>query len=63
MDPRAFERQLVERLRTRWDAMGDMANAERAMAAAVIERLMDEVEKCRRVLPARIERILYETEG
>ena len=63
MDPRAFERQLIERLRTRWDAMGDMANAERAMAAAVIERLMDEVETCRRVLPARIERILYEGEG
>jgi len=54
---------LIERLRTRWDAMGDMGNAERAMAAEVIERLMDEVEKCRRVLPARIERILYEGEG
>jgi hypothetical protein len=63
MDPRPFERTLIERLRTPWDGMGDMANAERAMAAQVIERLLDEVEKCRRVLPARIERILYEGEG
>ena len=63
MDPRAFERNLIERLRTPWDGMGDMANAERAMAAQVIEDLLDEVEKCRRVLPARIERILYEGEG
>ena len=36
------DNDLVVRLRIRWDAMGDMANDERAAAATEIERLRKE---------------------
>jgi len=34
----------VEKLRINWDAMGEMANIERFLAAGTIQDLMDEVE-------------------
>ena len=34
---------IIERLRIKWSAMGDMANAERAEAADEIERLREKV--------------------
>ena len=36
------DNDFVARLRIRWDAMGDMANDERAAAATEIERLRNE---------------------
>jgi hypothetical protein len=40
-----------------------MANLERREAARQIRVLRDEVRKLRNVLPAHIERILYESSG
>jgi hypothetical protein len=42
------DNDLVARLRIRWDAMGDMANDERAAAATEIERLRAERDEARR---------------
>ena len=42
------DNDLVARLRIRWDAMGDMANDERAAAADEIERLRAERDEARR---------------
>ena len=42
------DNDLVERLRIRWDAMGDMANDERAAASTEIERLRAERDEARR---------------
>jgi hypothetical protein len=53
------DNDLVARLRIRWDAMGDMANDERAAAATEIERLRDERDEARRRLCAE----LLEVEG
>lgn len=39
-----IRRSLIERLRIPWEAMGEMANIERALAAGTIQDLMDEVE-------------------
>jgi hypothetical protein len=54
MDPRAFERQLIERLRTRWDGMGDIV--ERIEALEHPDRLhleaRDEVMRQRQELAA-----------
>ena len=41
------DNDFVERLRIRWEAMGDTANDERAAAAAEIERLREEAERLR----------------
>ena len=41
------DNDLVARLRIRWDAMGDMANDERAAAATEIERLRAERDEAR----------------
>jgi hypothetical protein len=43
------DNDLVARLRIRWDAMGDMANDERAAAATEIERLREAAD-ARRML-------------
>ena len=42
------DNDFVARLRIRWDAMGDMANDERAAAATEIERLRKERDEARR---------------
>lgn len=54
---------IADRLAVPWDGMGIMANAERAEARAEILRLREELERCKRLMPERISRILYETEG
>lgn len=41
------DNDLVVRLRIRWDAMGDMANDERAAAATEIERIRAERDQTR----------------
>ena len=43
------DNDLVARLRIRWDAMGDMANDERAAAATEIERLRAERDEARKM--------------
>lgn len=45
-----MRRSLVERLRIPWDAMGDMANAQRAEAAVQISTMMDEIEAWRQAM-------------
>jgi hypothetical protein len=62
-DPGDEHPDIVERLAIRWDGMGDMANAERSEARAEILRLRSELALCRRVLPERISKLLYEGEG
>jgi hypothetical protein len=62
-DPGDEHKDIAERLAIRWEAMGDMANHERAEARDEILRLRKELELCRRVLPIRISRLLYEGEG
>lgn len=42
-----IRRSLIERLRIRWDAMGDMANQQRYEAANEIATMMDEIEAWR----------------
>lgn len=49
------DNDLVARLRIRWDAMGDMANDERATAATEIERLRAERDEARRLLKAVVD--------
>ena len=39
-----IRRSLIERLRIRWDAMGDMANQQRYEASVQISLMMDELE-------------------
>lgn len=39
-----IRRSLIERLRIAWEAMGDMANQQRAEAAVQISTMMDEIE-------------------
>lgn len=39
-----IRRSLIERLRIPWDAMGEMANQQRAEAAVQISTMMDELE-------------------
>ena len=39
-----IRRSLIERLRIPWDAMGEMANQQRAEAAVQISTMMDEIE-------------------
>ena len=41
---------IVTRLRIRWDAMGDMANQQRAEAAVQISTMMDELEAWRQAM-------------
>lgn len=38
-----IRRNLIERLRIPWEGMGEMANQQRAEAAAAIETLLDEI--------------------
>ena len=40
-----IRRSLIERLRIRWEGMGDMANQQRAEAAVQISTMMDEIER------------------
>lgn len=40
----------IKRLLIPWEAMGDMANAERRVAALTIENLMDEVEAWKKAM-------------
>lgn len=42
-----IRQRLVERLRIRWDAMGEMANQQRSEAAVQISTMMDEIEAWR----------------
>jgi hypothetical protein len=60
---RPADGDIVDRLGVEWAAMGSMANVERAEARAEILRLRGELALCRRILPAHIERIMYETSG
>lgn len=39
-----IRRNLIERLLIRWEAMGEMANRQRAEAAIQISTMMDEIE-------------------
>jgi len=39
-----IRRSLIERLRIRWDAMGEMANQQRYEASVQISTMMDELE-------------------
>lgn len=43
-------RKQIESLRVPWEGMGDMANAERAIAALTIDNLMAEVEAWRQAM-------------
>lgn len=43
-------RRHVESLRIPWEGMGAMANAERHIAALMIENLMDEIEAFRQAM-------------
>ena len=43
------DQDIVARLRVPWEAMGDMANAERAEAATEIENLRGERDMARRM--------------
>lgn len=54
---------IVERLAILWESMGIMANAERVEARAEILRLREELDRCRRMMPERISRLLYEGRG
>ena len=62
-DPGDEHPDITERLAVQWAAMGSMANAERAEARAEILRLRSELALCRRVLPDRISKLLYDGEG
>jgi len=62
-DPGDEHPDIVERLAIHWEGMGDMANTERSEARAEILRLRSELALCRRVLPERISKLLYEGEG
>lgn len=42
-----IRRSLTDRLRIRWDAMGEMANQQREEAAVQISTMMDEIEAWR----------------
>lgn len=42
-----IRRNLIERLLIRWEAMGEMANQQRAEAATEIVTMMDEIEAWR----------------
>ena len=44
----ALRRSLVERLLTPWEAMGEMANQQRADAAVQIRMMMNEIEAWRK---------------
>ena len=45
-----IRRSLIERLRIPWDAMGEMANQQRAEAAVQISTMMDEIEAWRQAM-------------
>jgi len=45
-----IRRSLIERLRIPWDAMGEMANQQRAEAAIQISTMMDEIEAWRQAV-------------
>jgi hypothetical protein len=45
-----IRRSLIERLRIPWDAMGEMANQQRAEAAIQISTMMDEIEAWRQAM-------------
>ena len=56
-DPTSFDafkwecrRKQIESLRVPWEGMGDMANAERAIAALTIDNLMAEVEAWKKAM-------------
>jgi hypothetical protein len=51
---------IVERLAVAWEGMGTMAHAERLEARAEILRLREELDRCRRLMPERTSRLLYE---
>jgi uncharacterized coiled-coil DUF342 family protein len=52
-------RKQIESLRVRWEGMGDMANAERALAALTIDNLMAEVEAWKKAMQ-KAERDMHE---
>lgn len=54
---------IVDRLAIPWDGMGIMANAERVEARDEILRLREELDRCRRLMPERTSRLLYEGQG
>lgn len=54
---------IIDRLAVQWTGMGEMANAERLEARTEIVRLREELDRCRRMMPERISRILYDGEG
>jgi predicted nucleic acid-binding Zn-ribbon protein len=45
-----IRRSLIERLRIPWEAMGEMANQQRAEAAVQIRTMMDELEAWRQAM-------------
>ena len=45
-----IRRSLIERLHIPWDAMGEMANQQRAEAAIQISTMMDEIEAWRQAM-------------
>ncbi len=45
-----IRQSLVERLRIPWEAMGEMANQQRAEAAVQISTMMDEIEAWRQAM-------------
>lgn len=45
-----IRQSLVERLRIHWEGMGDMANQQRAEAAAQISTMMDEIQAWRQAM-------------
>ena len=45
-----IRQRLVERLRIPWEAMGEMANQQRAEAAVQISTMMDEIEAWRQAM-------------
>lgn len=65
-DPTSFDafkwecrRKQIESLRVPWEGMGDMANAERAIAALTIDNLMAEVEAWQKAMH-KAERDIHE---
>lgn len=54
---------IVERLAVALEGMGTMAHAERLEARAEILRLREELDRCRRLMPERTSRLLYEGQG